>query len=311
MPVKHLTPNEQLELIRGKLNHFSLARQITKWLNTGWPHLNAVLGKRKMGVPWGRLLELFGENSHGKSALAWFIMSLAQKKGARVILLDAENSYSKRWARTWGIDTDALYLVRPYLGFFGGKKPKYDKKGKLLNTPEMSSAEVLCDEVRALVRKLYREDNEAPILVVVDSVTALETNYEITVDMEGANMKSGVALAAFLSKLMKKWISLFATHNATAIIINQLRTKPGVSFGNPEYTPGGKATKFYAQSRVSIRRSAGGKLMKGSKQVGIKGIITNVKNKVGGLEYTKCSYKIYFDGRAEFGAAKDVKETSE
>jgi len=312
MAAKPLTPEQQIELIRNKLNHFSLERKITEWLDTGSRYLNSVLGKRKLGIPWGRILELYGENSHGKSALSTFIFSLAQAMGARVIWFDAENSYSKAWVKKWKVDPDKVYLIQPYAGFFGGKQPKYSDKGKLLNEPDISSANVLCDEVRALIRRLYREDPDTPIFLVLDSVTALETDYEIEVDMEGANMKSGVALAAFLSKLMKKWVGLFATHNVTGIIINQLRTKPmAKKFENPEYTPGGKATKFYAHVRAKIRRAGGGKIIVGTgknkKQIGIKGIISNVKNKVGGIENTACSFKIYFDGHAEFGPVEDAK----
>ena len=317
MARKKLTPQQEIDLIRDKMGHFSLERKVTRWLDTGSKWLNSVLGKRKLGIPWGRILELFGENSHGKSALATFIFGVAQAMGARVIWFDAENSYSKAWVKRWKIDPSKVYLIQPYAGFFGGKQPKYDKKsGKLLNTPEMSSANVLCDEVRALIRKLYREDQDTPIFLVVDSVTALETDYEIEVDMEGANMKSGVALATFLSRVMKKWVGLFATHNTTAIIINQLRTKPGArKFENPEYTPGGKATKFYAHVRSKIWRSGGGKIMVGTgknkKQIGIQGKIKNIKNKVGGIENKVCSFKIYFDGHATFGPEGDVKYEEE
>lgn len=309
---KQLTPSEEMELIRLKLNRFTLEPKVSKWLDTGSEEINSVLGTKLKGIPWGRLIELFGNESNGKSVLALYLMAIAQEQGARVIWFDAENSYSRSWFKTWGINTKELYLIQPYLGFFNGTKPKYDKKNKLISEPEISSAEVMVDDLRALIKKLYKKDSDTPIFLVVDSLTALESQYEMDVGMEGSNMKSGLALASFLSKWMKKMVSLCQTHSCTTIFINQLRLAPK-AFGNPEYTPGGKAAKFYCHVRARVGRkdSKKSRIMDGKDQIGINGLLKCIKSKVGGRENTMCSYKFLFDGRAKFGLASNAEKDDE
>ena len=110
-------------------------------------------------------------------------------------------------------------------------------------------------------------------------------------------MRTQMALPQFLGKLLRRWTGLFESYNVLGVFINQVRIAPGVAFGNPEYTPGGKALKFYCHIRSIVRRTKGGRLMKSGKIVGLKGIITNLKNKAGGVEGSRCGYKIYFDGK--------------
>lgn len=307
---KVLSPADEIRAIRNKMGHFSLEARPKSWLDTGSRRLNRVLGT-KLGIPWGRIIELFGPESNGKSVLAMELMAIAQAAGAWVIWHDAENSVILRWLRKRGINTDEMFLIQPYEGFFG-KKPKYDKKGRLLNDPELATAEILCDEVRELIKKLHRKEPDRPIFYVLDSITALETAYEMQVGMKDANMKSNTELSRFLSRLMKQWVGLFQTHNVTGVFINQLRTKPGVSFGNPEYTTGGKAVKFYAHVRARIGRvGSGGRLLNHGEQIGIKGIIKCIKSKVGGVEGRSCGYKIWYNGQAKFMDAAIIKQKGE
>lgn len=296
-----------MDLIRGKMKHFSLEDNPVNWLDTGSKRLNSVFGHPDLGIPWGKIIELFGNESHGKSVLAQDLMYFAQAAGADCIWYDAENSVNKKWMRTRGLITRNVNIVKPYLGFFDGKEPKFTKQGKLISEPSISPAEVLCDEVTELVRLKNRQNRDRLIFLVVDSVSALETQYEMDSGMAGANMKSNTELSRFLSRLMKSWTSLFATRNVIGVFINQLRTKPGVTFGSPEYTPGGKALKFYAHVRIRINRSAGGRIMHSGSQIGIQGVMKNVKNKVGGVENATCGYKVLFNGELKTLDASKIK----
>ncbi len=134
---------------------------------------------------------------------------------------------------------------------------------------------------------------------------------EAETHIDKRNMRTQMAIPLFLSSLLRRWVTLSRTKNVMVMLINQLREKPGVSFGNPSYTPGGKAIKFYCSVRAQIARVKGGRVTdKGGSPVGSKGVITNTKNKTGegSREGFRCGFKIYFDDRtSEFMDEKEIK----
>ena len=182
--------------------------------------LNQALGIG--GYPKGRIIEIFGPESSGKTTLALHAIAEAQKKGGRAAFVDAEHSIDPIYARNFGVNIDELILSHPDCG----------------------------EQALEIVEKLA--GSGAFDLIVVDSVAALVPQAEL----EGDMIDSTVGLQArLMSKAMRKLAGVLNTHNCTVIFINQLRDKVGVMYGNPETTTGGKALKFYASVRIDIRRA--------------------------------------------------------
>ena len=182
--------------------------------------LNQALGIG--GYPKGRIIEIFGPESSGKTTLALHAIAEAQKKGGRAAFVDAEHSIDPIYARNLGVNIDELILSQPDCG----------------------------EQALEIVEKLA--GSGAFDLIVVDSVAALVPQAEL----EGDMIDSTVGLQArLMSKAMRKLAGVLNTHNCTVIFINQLRDKVGVMYGNPETTTGGKALKFYASVRIDIRRA--------------------------------------------------------
>lgn len=324
MALKHLSPREELALIRAKLGHCNLTAK-KPYLNTGDRNLNAVLGKPSRGVKYGKLLELSGENSHGKSVLAYILAGMFQNDGAQVLWLDAETSWDYKWARLWLPRPKEVGLIQPYVGVFKKVKDKDGAKTVAVKTFEgwkkgdkippgarLTYAEELVSEAEALTDLWYRrmmEADEVPKMVmVVDSLTALIPKDEGAAGAEGQNMRTNSAQAMFFSKWMRRWCSHAQTHNIYTIFINQLRTNVGQMFGDPSYTPGGKAAKFYCHSRVKVRRIKGGRMKMGTKVIGLKGMMVNFKNKLGGTEGDEVGYKVKFDGTYEWIPSDEMKK---
>jgi len=182
--------------------------------------LNQALGIG--GYPRGRIIEIYGPESSGKTTLALHAIAEAQKKGGRAAFVDAEHSIDPIYARNLGVDIDELILSQPDCG----------------------------EQALEIVEKLA--SSGAFEIIVVDSVAALVPQAEL----EGDMIDSTVGLQArLMSKAMRKLAGVLNTHNCTVIFINQLRDKVGVMYGNPETTTGGKALKFYASVRIDIRRA--------------------------------------------------------
>ncbi len=254
------------------------------YLNTGFPYLNAVIGDPVHGIPFGRIIEISGEESHGKTALALELAGMAQRNnGAAAIMYDAEGSFDATWAEARGLcTTDRFHLVQTYM-----------VKEKDGTRHELDSAEIFT-ELRMLVELLHNKAPDRPIVLIVDSIASLVTPRESSKDIEDFSMRETADLAMFMSQLMRKWAPKCRNNNVLMICINQLRTKPGMSFGDPRYTPGGKALSFYASVRCRMARVKGGTVLQGGQPIGAKGIITNMKNKTA-KEKAKCGFKIYFD----------------
>lgn len=197
------------------------------------------------GFPKGRIIEIFGPESSGKTTIALHAIASCQKNGGRAAFIDAEHAIDPVYAKNLGVDIDELLLSQPDSGEQG------------LEICEM------------LVR------SGAIDLIVVDSVAALVPKAELDGEMGDAQV--GLQ-ARLMSKAMRKMSGAMNKGECTVIFINQLREKVGISYGNPETTPGGRALKFYSSIRLDIRKSEATKL--GSEVVGNKVNVKVVKNKV-------------------------------
>ena len=197
------------------------------------------------GLPKGRIIEVFGPESSGKTTIALQAVAAVQRAGGKAAFIDAEHALDPVYARALGVDTNELLLSQPDTG---------------------EQALEICE---ALVR------SEAIGIVVIDSVAALVPQAEI----EGEMGDSHVGLQArLMSQALRKLSGVINKTNTIAIFINQLREKVGILFGNPETTPGGRALKFYSTIRLDVRR--GEQIKNGENVIGNKTNIKVVKNKV-------------------------------
>ena len=197
------------------------------------------------GYPRGRIIEVYGPESSGKTTVALHAIAEAQKQGGQVAFIDAEHALDPTYAQALGVNTEELLLSQPDTG---------------------EQALEICE---ALIR------SGAVDIVVVDSVAALVPRAEI----EGEMGDSHVGLQArLMSQALRKLSGAINKSNTVAIFINQIREKVGVMFGNPEVTPGGRALKFYSSVRLEVRRAE--TLKQGTDIIGNKARIKVVKNKV-------------------------------
>ena len=197
------------------------------------------------GYPKGRIIEIYGPESSGKTTFALHAIAEAQKAGGRAAFIDAEHALDPAYAKALGVNIDELLLSQPDTG---------------------EQALEICD---ALVK------SEAVSIIVIDSVAALVPQAEI----DGEMGDSHVGLQArLMSQALRKLSGNINKTKTTAIFINQLREKVGVMFGNPETTPGGRALKFYSTIRLDVRRSEALKI--GENVIGNKTTVKVVKNKV-------------------------------
>lgn len=197
------------------------------------------------GYPKGRIIEIYGPESSGKTTLALHAIAEVQKRGGRAAFIDAENAIDPRYAKALGVNIDELVLSQP------------------------DSGEQALEITELLIK------SGAIDLVVIDSVAALVPQAELDGEMSDASV--GLQ-ARLMSKAMRKLAGVMNRSECTAIFINQLREKIGVMFGNPETTAGGKALKFYASIRIDIRR--GEAIKNGPDVIGNKVTVKVVKNKV-------------------------------
>lgn len=197
------------------------------------------------GYPRGRIIEIYGPESSGKTTLTLHAMASAQKHGGTVAFIDAEHALDPTYAKALGVDINNLILSQPDTGEQG------------------------LDIAEALIRSGSID------MVVVDSVAALVPEQEIAGDMSANHV--GLQ-ARMMSQAMRKLSGVISKTNVVAIFINQIREKVGIMFGNPETTPGGRALKFFSSVRLEIRRSEAIKV--GNDLVGIRSNVKVVKSKV-------------------------------
>lgn len=298
--VRPLSPAAEILLIKKKLRHFTTEKQVKYWLDTGSPLLNSVFGSEEKGLPYGKMFELAGMESQGKTALMLKLAGIAQRDGAKVVWVDLENSWDEDWARALGLVTEEVYLFKPEIGTFGAEKEE-----------RQHTAQELLMELELLIKKKGAENPDGRIFVCIDSIAAMLTEEEAAAGIDEQNMRTKVSLATFLSQLLRRWVALVANHNVMMMFINQLRVAPG-AWGDPEYTVGGNAVRLYASVRNRMRRKSK-KILKGGVRIGIKGVITNYKNKAGGgsKEGERIGYKLYFAGKIKYVDAEDVKTEGE
>lgn len=322
--------SKTLSQIRAKLGHTAISWSPNAWLDTkkylGNSDLNRVLGHEDYGIPFGRIIEIFGWESMGKSSLVLTLCALAQMEGAVVVLGDLENSFDSGWAikrgcapcptcvgegvikdkncsscggkdsPLCGLDVSKIVLIQPYVGIFGKEKEE-----------RLSYAQELINEMDLCLKQIPKKTK---CVLVLDSIAAMLTEGESIAGIEGSTMRTDMELPKFLGRLMRRWVGSAQTHNALVILVNQLREGPSKGgFGGGAKTTGGNAPKFYAHIRAKIRRVKGSKIMDRGKQIGITGLITAVKNKSGGCENASVGFRLLRDGPMEFISAKDAQKS--
>lgn len=289
------TASKTLSQIRKALNHFAMDWEPSLWLNTGIPGLNAVLGHAEKGIPYGRVIEISGWESQGKTAIMMALAALAQQDGARVIWGDLENSFDADWARQRGLNPDEVLLIQPYVGRFNGER-----------TPRLSTAQELCVEIEHCMT-MRTVKGAVKRVVVLDSIPSLLTEGEAAAGVDGANLRTNMDLPMFLGRLLRRWVALAQAQSCLIVLINQLRTNPMARFAR-DYTPGGNAPRFYSHVRVRVSRIKGGRIKDKGKLVGIQGIMRCLKNKTGGSEGAEIGYRLLFKGPLEFLEAKKIRK---
>ncbi len=237
----------QIEKAYGKGSIMALGEKAhtqTEVIPTGIPSVDAILGIG--GMPRGRIIEIYGNESSGKTTLALHVVAQAQKQGGVAAFIDAEHAFDPNYAKALGIDIDSLLVSQPDYG------------------------EQALEIAETLVR------SGAIDVIIIDSVAALVPRAELEGDMGDAN----IALQArLMSQALRKLTSSVNKSKTCMIFINQLRSKVGVMFGNPEVTTGGNALKFYASIRIELKKKSQ-TLKKNDAVLGDTVTIKVVKNKL-------------------------------
>jgi protein RecA len=230
---------------------------VSDWLSTGILPLNfAMSGRYDGGIPVGRITEIYGAASCGKTLMATFAMIQTQKKGGMAVLLDYEHAFSIERAESLGLDSSKNWYYR-----------------------QPDTAEAGFGMIKEICGLMKDKNPEQHLTVVVDSTASMITEAELKAGFDDVNMKTKLSLAVVMSGSLKLLAGIISRSNTTLIFLNQTRDNPGVLFGDKETTPGGNAQKFYASLRVRLRK--GGKVKdEDGGIIGEEVTAMTVKNKV-------------------------------
>lgn len=283
------------------------------WIPTGAVSLDyAIAGYKKGakgGIPAGRFVELFGEESSGKSTLLDHIIKNALSMGFLCVLGDREHAHDHRRLKEIGIDpTNLVFIERPR----DAEEPVHTR-GRKSKDVDYSADFTLEDffEVGEAIFKAIRQQNEQiPVLMALDSIAVTPTRLQANLGLnEDMNMKERLDKSIVLSDRFPDFCSLITKNNGVLIFVNQLRSRPGIAFGDPDYAPGGNTTKFLASLRIKLE---GGDIIKASEDpfnagvfsgpddpIGMRVKFNIVKNKVA-PPLRKGTFPIFFDERGIF-----------
>lgn len=257
-------------------------QQVSNFIDTGFPPLNYIMsGRYDGGLPMGRMVEMFGESSTGKTALATQWMVQAQKMGGVAGFIDWERSFDVSLAEGFGLNAERPYWIYT--------KPKTWEEGNM-------HAAKACK----IIREAKIIAPEAPILFVFDSIAAALPKSQAEKEIDEYTMNDTTALARVTSTTLKSMAHHCEEFNATFLYLNQMRLKPGVVYGDPRTTPGGKAMEFYATARLALGRTKIMEQKDGEKEfVGQNISIQCVKSKMT-KPFQETSLRMSFD---DMGAA--------
>jgi recombination protein RecA len=245
-------------------------QDVSDWLSTGVLPLNKIMsGKYRGGFPVGRVTEIYGGESSGKTLMATMAMKETQKRDGVAALLDFEHAFSLSRAEELGLITDPAHWIY--------KQPTTAEEG-------FSIAEKICNLVR-------KHGSDRHVTLVFDSIASMVTKAELEAGFEDGNMKTRLSLPVLMSTSLKMLSGIISRTNVTAIFLNQTRDNPGIMFGDKESQPGGKAMKFYASLRIRLGKS--GKIKDGDNITGEEVVAKTIKNKVF-RPFLDCSYHSSF-----------------
>lgn len=211
--------------------------RVENFIDTEYSPLNEIIsGSKDNGLPQGRLMEMFGPSSSGKTAIATHFMIQAQKAGGVAGFMDHEKSFDSHLAQSMGLKTDFPFWIY--------KKPKTWEES---NTMIAKAAQA--------IRQSKAIPDSAPILFVFDSIASALPKSQVEKEMTELNMNDTTALARVTSTTLKSMATHANEYNFTVLYLNQIRMKPGVVYGDPTTTPGGQSMEFYSTVRIALSRS--------------------------------------------------------
>jgi recombination protein RecA len=259
--------NNFMKDIHKELGESDFNQDVSGWLSTGVLPLNkAISGRYDGGIPMGRVTEISGLESTGKTLIAQMVMNETQKIGGLAVFLDYEHSFSISRARQVGMSDDANQW------FY--KQPENAEKG-------FEIAEFIAKKVRD-------NDKDIPVTIVFDSIAAMSTQSEVEASYGNMNMNTHTSLAKFLATALKLLVPVISKTNVTILFLNQIKDSPGKMFGPSTTTPGGKAMKYHASVRIEIAK---GKPIEENKEIiGINARVKTIKNKVY-APFKECEYR--------------------
>jgi protein RecA len=249
---------------------------VTNWISTGYEPLNNIMSAdNTLGLPQGRLIEMFGPSSAGKTLLATMMMIEAQRAGGVAGFMDHERSFALPLAKNLGLN---------------------DAKGWIYKQPKTwEESNMMMAKAAKIIRDNKIIPPTAPILFVFDSIAAAIPKSMITKDMDELSMNDTTALARVTSTTLKMIASHAEEYNFTVLYLNQIRTKPGVVYGDPTTTPGGGAMEFYASIRIALGRKKLFEEIGGEKVfVGQEITMKATKNKVA-RPFQECKLRMMYD----------------